>query len=147
MPGRKPRMGRAIGAGKMTKRGYVPALLIAGTLGIGILIGTLISRGVRAARPGRPEARLLTTPSPGDLGSSFARVAESVDPAVVNIKTETDVQVDRRHPSTSDDNESQEGGAPFDGFFDHFFHFRGRSGSIPEASLGSGVVLDPSGFI
>ena len=129
----------------MTKRGYWPALAIAGTLALGILIGTVISHGVRAAKPGRPDARLLGEPSPAALGSSFARVAEAVDPAVVNIKTETDVRLNRRHAGPSDD-EGQDG-APFDGFFDHFFHFRGRPGSVPEASLGSGIVLDPAGYI
>jgi serine protease Do len=129
----------------MVKRHYGPALMIAGTLGIGILIGTLISHGVRAAKPVRADARLLGAPSPAELGNSFARVAEAVDPAVVNIKTESDVRVDRRHPGASED-EGQDG-APFDGFFDHFFHFRGHPGSIPEASLGSGVILDSAGYI
>ncbi|HEV2378419.1 MAG TPA: trypsin-like peptidase domain-containing protein [Terriglobia bacterium] len=131
----------------MTKRGYWPALMIGGTLGIGILIGTLISHGVRAAKPARPEARLLGAPSPAEIGSSFARVAAAVDPAVVNIKTETDVRVDRHHPAASESDEEGQDGPPLDGFFNHFFHFRGRPGSVPEASLGSGVVLDPSGYI
>ena len=133
----------------MSKRSYWPALAIAATLGIGILIGTLISHGVRAARPGHAEARLLSAPSGSasvaELGNSFARVAEVVDPAVVNIKTETDVRVDRRHPPASDEDEQD--GTLSEGFFDRFFHFRGRPGSVPEASLGSGVVLDPSGYI
>jgi serine protease Do len=134
----------------MAKRTYWPAILIAGTLGIGILIGTLISRGVRAAKPSLPDARLLGAPALGSpsataLGSSFARVADVVDQAVVNIKTETDVRVDRRHPATSDD-DGQDDAVP-DAFFDRFFHFRGHPGAIPEASLGSGVILDPSGYI
>jgi serine protease Do len=133
----------------MTKRNYWPAFAIAGTLGIGILIGTLISHGVRADKTGRADARLLSAPSgsasASALGSSFARIAETVDPAVVNIKTETDVRVDRKHPNMSDDDGDES--APMDGFFDHFFHFRGHPGSVPEESLGSGVILDPSGYI
>jgi serine protease Do len=125
----------------MTKRNYVPALVIAVTLGMGILIGSFISHGVRAAKPaGRAtDARLIDPPSPVTLSSSFARVADLVESSVVNIKTETDVQISRHHPDKPDDS--------LDGLFDHFFHFGAPSGSIPETSLGSGVVLDPAGYI
>jgi len=129
----------------MNKRGFWPALVIAATLGIGIVIGSVISHGVRAAKPGRENARLLGAPSPAELSDSFARVADAVDPAVVNIKTETDVRVRRRHPGGSDDQSPD--GSPFDGLFDHFFHFGTPPSSIPESSLGSGVILDPAGYI
>jgi serine protease Do len=128
----------------MTKRAYWPALVIAGTLGVGIILGTLISHGVRADRPARADAKLLGAPSPTELSSSFARVADSVGPAVVNIKTQTDVHPGRHHPSSSDEPPED---APFDGFFNRFFHFGGPPGAMPERSLGSGVVLDPSGYI
>jgi serine protease Do len=140
------------GRAGMTKRGLLPAVVIAVTLGIGILIGTLVSRGVRAAKPFHEDARLLSTPSPADLSQSFARVADNVDAAVVNIKTETDVSVSsHRKGSHGDqggrDDQGDGDDAPFEGFFDHFFHFGGPPGSVPEASLGSGVILDPSGYI
>src|SRR5690348_1715755 len=125
----------------MIKRSYWPALAIVVTLGIGILIGSLMSHGVRAAKPaGRAtDARLIDPPSPATLSISFARVADSVEPSVVNIKTETDVAITRRHPGKGDDS--------LDGLFDHFFHFGAPGGSVPETSLGSGVVLDSAGYI
>jgi serine protease Do len=125
----------------MMKRSYVPALVVAVTLGIGILIGSFMSHGVRAAKPaGRAtDARLIDPPSPVTLSSSFARVADLIEPSVVNIKTETDVQISRHHSDKPDDS--------LDGLFDHFFHFGAPTGSIPETSLGSGVVLDPAGYI
>ncbi len=135
----------------MSKRGLLPAIVIAVTLGVGILIGTIVSRGVRAARPFHPEAKLLGEPSPTELSESFARVADRVDPAVVNIKTESDVRVSRHkpgaHENPNDDGDGDGDDTPFEGFFDHFFHFGGPPGTIPETSLGSGVILDPSGFI
>lgn len=138
----------------MNKRGLLPAVVIAVTLGVGIVIGTIISRGVRADRPFHTDARLLGAPSPTTLSESFARVADAVDPAVVNIKTESDVRVTRHKPGSGHDNQGDDGegdgdgdDTPFEGFFDHFFHFGGPPGSIPETSLGSGVILDPSGYI
>jgi serine protease Do len=130
----------------MSKRAYWPAMVIAGTLGIGILLGTIISRGVRADRPLHEDAKLIGAPAPSpiQLSSSFARVADSVGPAVVNINTQTDVRPSRRHPSGSEEPPED---APFDGFFNRFFHFGGPPGSLPERSLGSGVVLDPAGYI
>jgi serine protease Do len=126
----------------MTKRGFVPALVIAATLSVGILIGSLISHGVRAAKPLEPAtgAKMLSPPSPAELSSSFARIAELLEPAVVNIKTETDVRAGQHHPNRPDEE-------PFDNFFDHFFHFGTPPGAIPETALGSGVILDPSGYI
>lgn len=134
----------------MTKRSFLPALAIAVTLGVGILIGTVVSRGVRAAKPFHAGAKPLGAPSPAQLSQSFAHVADLVDPAVVNIKTETDVQVVRRRPGAHDergqDDRGQDDQEPFEGFFDHFFHF-GPAGNMPETSLGSGVILDGSGYI
>ena len=125
----------------MTKRNHLPVIVVVITLGTGILIGSLISHGVRAAKPiGRAtDAPLIDPPSPVTLSNSFARVADTVEPSVVNIKTETDVEVTRHHPGKGDDS--------LDGLFDHFFHFGAPSGSVPETSLGSGVVLDPTGYI
>ncbi len=126
------------------RRGVVPALVIALTLGIGVLIGSFISHGVRAAKsPGSPDARLLPPPSPIALSNSFANIVEDVGPAVVNIKTESTVHISRKHPHGSPDD------AP-DDLFDHFFHFGvpdGQGAEIPQQSLGSGMILDRAGYI
>ena len=83
----------------MNGRRILPALVIAVTLGVGIVIGTLVSHGVRAARgmnAAAADAAPLPAPSPADLSNSFSRVADMVEPAVVNINTETVVRVGRR---------------------------------------------------
>jgi len=131
----------------MKGRRIVPALLVAVTLVIGILIGTLVSNGVRAARGGNAvaaDATPLPAPSPSELSNSFSRVAEMVEPAVVNINTESVVRIGRRRFHFPDD-------SPFGGdFFDRFFQF-GPPGpdnqEFRRPSLGSGVILDKNGYI
>jgi serine protease Do len=128
----------------MNGRRILPALVVAVTLGLGILIGTMVSRGVRAARPfaGAPDAISLPAPSPVQLPNSFAQIAEEVEPAVVNINTESTVRVSRRRFRIPDD-------SPFNDFFDRFFQFgpNGPQGEFPQRNLGSGVILDRNGYI
>ena len=133
----------------MKRRGrwYVPTLIVGLTLTVGILIGTVIESGVRAARPfaGAPDAKLLPAPSPVELSNSFATIAEAVEPAVVNINTESTVRVSRRRFSSPDE-------APFDDFFDRLFRPEGPQGdsanpAFKQQSLGSGVILDKNGYI
>jgi serine protease Do len=129
-------------------RRALPALVIAITLGVGILIGTVVSHGVRAAKgfTGAADAKPLPMPSPVELSNSFSQIAEKVENTVVNINTETTVRISRRGPHGHGD-------SPFDDFFDHFFQGGpGGEGSPGEGdfrqqSLGSGVILDKNGYI
>jgi serine protease Do len=127
-------------------RRVLPAVVVTVTLGIGILIGTLVSHGVRAAKGlgGAADATPLPLPSPVELSNSFSQIAEKIEDTVVNINTETTVRVSRRGPHSPDD-------SPFDDFFDHFFQGRpgapGGEGDFRQQSLGSGVILDKAGFI
>ena len=74
-------------------------------------------------------------PDPTDLSRAFARVAEQVGPAVVNITTEQ-VAGEFQHPRT---------GGPFDEFFERFFD--GTPTQQRRTSLGSGVIVDAAGYI
>ncbi|MFB3924342.1 MAG: Do family serine endopeptidase [Terriglobia bacterium] len=129
----------------MNGRRVLPAVVVAVTLGVGILVGTLISNGVRAAKvsPVAPDAVPLAVPSPAELSNSFSKIADDIEPAVVNINTESTVKVSRRRFHSPDD-------SPFGDFFDRFFQFgpEGPGGAeIPQSSLGSGVLLDKNGYI
>ena len=78
------------------------------TLALGILIGTLISRGVRAAQnqAKAPDAQTLELPSPVQLSTVFSKISKEVSPAVVNINTESTVQARtprRRGPAPAPD--------------------------------------------
>jgi serine protease Do len=120
--------------------------MIAVTLGVGILMGTLLSLGVRAARPAAvaPDAVVLPPPSPAELSNSFAKIADELEPAVVNINTESTVRAaDFRRYHTPDN-------SPLGDFFDRFFGPQGGdspSRNFRQQSLGSGLILDKNGYI
>ena len=125
----------------------LPAVVVALTLGIGILIGTVVSRGVRAAKssPVAADAKLLPMPSPAEMSNSFAAIADKIADAVVNINAETTVRVSRRRPHSPED-------SPFNDFFDRFFQGNpdspgGGGNELSRQSLGSGVILDKNGYI
>ncbi len=124
-------------------RKVLPAFVILVTLGIGILIGTVVSHGVRAAKtsPAAMDAKPLPAPSPAELSNSFAQVAGQISPTVVNINTESTVRASRRRFHAPDD-------SPFGDFFDKFFDSPGAPlGDFRQQSLGSGVILSPNGYI
>jgi serine protease Do len=126
-------------------RRLLPALVVTATLAVGILIGTLVSNGVRAAKAGgraAPDAAILPVPAPVELSNTFSRIADQLEPAVVNINTESVIKVSRRRFHTPDD-------SPFGDFFDRFFQFgpEGPGTEFRQPSLGSGVLLDKNGYI
>jgi len=126
-----------------SRRNFLPVVMTVMTQGIGVLVGTVVSHGVRAARssPVALDAKPLPAPSPAELSNSFAQVAEELAPAVVNINTESTVRVSRRRFHAPDD-------SPFGDFFDKFFESPGAPlGDLRQQSLGSGVILSPNGYI
>jgi len=81
-----------------------------------------------------------------EMPASFADLAERVLPAVVNIST---TQVVPRGDGVIPDMPQFPPGSPFEEFFKDFFDRQGRPDAPPRrvTSLGSGFVIDPSGFI
>src|ERR1051325_11416926 len=64
--------------------------LILFTLSIGIVIGTLINSGVKAAKDQEkvaPGATPLVIPNPVELSNTFSQIAKQVEPSVVHIST------------------------------------------------------------
>lgn len=123
--------------GWLARQRWGAQLALVVTLAIGILLGTLVSNGVRAARDNSgPSAAPLAIPSPVELSSVFAKVAKQVEPAVVNISTVATVGPGQRRGQPRE---------PED-FFERFFDF-GQPRPRRERSLGSGVLVDPSGYI
>jgi len=120
------------------------SLVVLMTLAVGILIGTVVSVGVRGQEKRSAEATPLTVPAPRQLSNQFSQIAKSLEPAVVNINTESTIKpvARRRGQSPGDDQDNQ-----FGDFFDKFFGGQGDSGPVRERSLGSGVLVDPKGFI
>src|SRR5664279_6242066 len=65
--------------------------LILFTLSVGIVIGTLVNQGVKAARSDgqvAPGATPLVIPNPVELSNTFSQIAKQVEPSVVKISTE-----------------------------------------------------------
>src|SRR5471030_874671 len=66
--------------------------LILFTLSLGIVLGTLVNSGVKAAKPDgasvAPGATALVIPNPVELSNTFSQIAKQVEPSVVNISTE-----------------------------------------------------------
>jgi serine protease Do len=69
------------------------------------------------------------------LSKAFARVAEELKPAVVNIFTEGGSNRAMQQPPS---------GSPFDEFFERFFRDQPQQ---RRRSLGSGVIVDPRGYL
>ncbi|MDI6835855.1 MAG: Do family serine endopeptidase [Rhizobiaceae bacterium] len=73
---------------------------------------------------------------------SVANLAEGLTGAVVNIATSQNVKEEERGPMPQVPE-----GSPFQEFFDDFYKNREGGGNQKVNSLGSGFVIDPSGFI
>jgi len=120
---------------------FLGGLLLTVTLAIGILIGTVVSDKAGAARTVLVNAAArLAVPNAIPSSNSFAEIVNRTEPAVVNIST-TQV-IDRRTTARP----RGRGQDPFQDFFNRFFDAP-EQGPEAEHSLGSGIVVDASGFI
>src|SRR4029078_1277595 len=134
---------------KANRLAYSISILI--TLTVGILIGTVISSGVKGQdkKSSSSDAAMLSVPSPQMLSNQFSQISKQLEPSVVNINTESTIKTPRRRrgvPNGDDD------AIPFDDFFDRFFGGQGGQGgqgpgggAIRERSLGSCVIVGPQG--
>ena len=126
------------------------ALVILFTLTVGILIGTVVTYGVRGQEKEKrsADATPLTIPAPRQLSNQFAQIAKTLEPAVVNINTESTIKPLRRRGGQDDEGGGGDEESPFGDFFDKFFGGQGGDqGPIRERSLGSGVLVDSKGYI
>ena len=125
------------------RRKVFASLLVVLTLGVGILIGTLVSGHAAATheQTASSGATLLAIPDPITLSSAFSGITKRVGPAVVNISTTQVIERpkgNRKSPRRFND--------PFGDFFDRFFESP-QDGPDAERSLGSGVIVDKKGFV
>src|SRR5690348_15529606 len=150
---------------RMRTQRALSTLVILLTLTVGILIGTILSRGgVRGNST--PDGSLLPAmQTPQQLSNTFGQVANAVEPAVVNVSTESTPKVRRRGRVPNHGQRDNGGDDPFQDFFDRFFGGQqggpgggddddqgpqnpfGGPGGGRQCSLGSGVVLNANGYI
>src|SRR5271165_3825584 len=74
---------------KVRRQKFLSFTLILFTLAIGVLIGTVVQTGAKAAREQvvAPDATPLTIPGPVQTQNEFSKIAKRLEPSVVNIKT------------------------------------------------------------
>jgi serine protease Do len=152
---------------RLKTRRWVYSFSIVATLALGILIGTVVSYGVKGKEGQKSsDATPLTIPSPKQLSNEFSQIAKQLGPSVVNINTESTIKNPHRRrggQAAPDDQNPDDpgggggnGGGGMDDFFNRFFGGQGGGGqggpfggdgSIRERSLGSGVIVDPKGYI
>src|SRR5215470_6196867 len=132
---------------KANRLAYTLTILV--TLAIGILIGTIVSRSVKGQESKKgSDATPLSVPAPTQLSNQFSQIAKQLEPSVVNINTESTIKTQRRRRGPIGPDGGGDDQNPFDDFFDRFFGGPGGNpGSIRERSLGSGVLVDPKGYI
>jgi serine protease Do len=136
---------------KANRLTYSISILV--TLTVGILIGTVVSSGVKGQdKKSSSDVAPLTVPSPQILSNQFSQISKQLEPSVVNINTESTIKTPKRRRGPNADPDDAN---PFDDFFDRFFGGQGGQGgqggagggSIRERSLGSGVIVDAKGYI
>jgi len=106
---------------KANRLAYSLTILV--TLTIGILMGTIISYGVKGQESKKAsDATPLTVPAPQQLSNQFSNISKQLEPSVVNINTESTIKTPQRRrrapggtPGSPDDQN------PFDDFFDRLF--------------------------
>lgn len=130
------------------RRKALALVFVAFTLGVGIMIGTIVSGRVSAMRAtfAGTDATKLTVPDPIPASASFSGIVNKVEPAVVNIAT-TQV-LERRSPGKKRRSQPYDQDDPMQDFFDRFFDGQGQNAPpAAERSLGSGVIVDKRGYI
>ncbi|HZW95499.1 MAG TPA: Do family serine endopeptidase [Candidatus Eremiobacteraceae bacterium] len=145
---------------RLKTRRWAYSFSIVTTLALGILIGTVVSYGVKGKEGQKSsDATPLTVPAPQQLSSAFSQIAKQLGPSVVNINTESTIKNPHRRRGGQSPDDDDNGGSGMDDFFNRFFggpggqggqnnpFGGGGDGAIRERSLGSGVIVDPKGYI
>ena len=132
---------------------------ILATLAVGILIGTVVSYGVKGKEGQKSsDATPLTIPAPQQLSNTFSQISKQLEPSVVNINTESTIKNPhrRRNPHVNPDPDQDQGGGERTppsriSLTSSSAARAGRVavtvGTIRQHSLGSGVIVDSKGYI
>jgi serine protease Do len=144
--------------GRMRDQRFLGFSMLLVTLSVGILIGTLLTTGVKAGKEQvAPDATPLVIPSPVQVQNEFAKLAKRVEGSVVHINTVDEGKSAPAAKKTTPrgqqrDEEGQEEQDSMD-LFQRFFGNgmpRGFSGPMPpqrRMGTGSGFIVDKNGYV
>jgi serine protease Do len=139
---------------KIKKQRFLSLSILTVTLAAGIVVGTLVSTGVYAARDAQaaaPDATPLTIPEATKNETEFSKLARKVGPSVVNISTDYRPQMPQtsRRRSPGDEEMEEDQMEMFRRFFGGLPNApQFRSAPAPRAQgTGSGFIVDPNGYI
>lgn len=129
--------------------------LLVFTLSVGILIGSLASGSVSAAKGQAvaPDATPLVIPAATSTPNEFTKLAKMVEPSVVNITSEVTAKATSSRRRVTPGDEEEEGGGDEMEMFRRFFGRQGQPGAQPNQkprpreATGSGFIVDKNGYI
>ncbi len=109
-------------------------------MGVGVAAGLIIAAwNVKAEKP------LATNVAPESLSASFAEVARRVEPAVVNIDTKTNAELNASGKTSQAQKNGKSDGEDEDSSI--LEYFRKQLPVRPSYSVGSGFIVDSKGYI
>jgi serine protease Do len=136
---------------KMRQQKLLSTALLLATLGVGIVIGTLINTSAHAQRgqAAAPDATPLVIPRAAAIGNEFTKLARALDPSVVNITAEYTPKVQQGR-NRSQKNQDDEGDDDSNDLFRRFFGGPGDlipPGPQKREQSGTGFIVDKNGYI
>ncbi|MGA2600374.1 MAG: Do family serine endopeptidase [Bryobacteraceae bacterium] len=140
---------------KMRQQKLLSLTLLLFTLAIGIVIGTVVNTGVKAARAQAiaPDATPLTIPDPVLLGNEFTKLAKKLDPSVVYITADYTPKVAENPNPHGHGAQGEEGGdsddlmEPFKKFFRGGPFANTPQHAFKQEQSGTGFIVDKNGYI
>ena len=140
---------------KMRQQKLLSFALLLVTLGIGIMIGTLVNTGARAPRSqaAAPDASPLVVPSVTQLGNEFTKLAKRLEPSVVYITADISqktVETPKRRkgqPGEEENPGNDDGSDLFRRFFKNGPLGGDNSPHLRQEQSGTGFIVDKNGYI
>jgi serine protease Do len=135
---------------------FAPVFVASVAMVLVLVIGTVLTYTARAANVDSSDAPRLNVPAARQHENEFARVAKQVEPAVVNINTESTIKNPHRGMrGMPRQGPGGQGGEGMQDWFDRFFGQgpQGDDGAPPggddmkSQSLGSGIIVSAGGYI
>ena len=114
--------------------------MVALTLGIGVILGTIVSGGVKATF--EQKAAAIAIPDPVSLSNTFSQIAAQLDPAVVKITVTFAAARRRNRQGARTRRFLHIPGLPPD-----FFGFLMKPDDRGGQGTGTGFIVDKAGFI